>query len=157
MKLKRTTGLTVFVILSLVWMGMSLYTSIGESMQGPLTDEQIREQKIAMLEEQSEEMLKNGAWVIEDIVEMLNISKDQFNAMSIINYLCLTIGIVGVMLMFQLRRIGFHLYIIYTLITLGYWTYFFAGITLGNIAIGFSILFSALFVFLYAKQIQQMR
>jgi len=152
----RPNGLTALCILSWVWMAFSLLSVVTELNTGRLTEADIREQKIVILESQTPETIEMMPWVVEESIEMLYISRDNFSTMMIINFVALIIGLIGVFLMFQLRKIGFYMYIGYSIISIAYWLYYFSGMTFGWIIISTTAIFSALFIILYGTQIKKM-
>ncbi|NOQ75190.1 MAG: hypothetical protein GQ574_24465 [Crocinitomix sp.] len=156
MEKARSNGLTALCILSWVWMVIAIWNSFTELNTGRLTEADIRAQKIILIESQTPEAIEAAPWMIEDSVTMLNISSENFTAMVVINFVALIIGLIGVFMMFQLRKLGFHLYIIYSLISVGYWVYYFHGLTFGTILITISVVFSMLFVILYGTQLKKM-
>ena len=152
----RPNGLTALCILSWVWMAFSLPSVVTELNTGRLTEADIREQKIVILESQTPETIEMMPWVVEESIEMLYISRDNFSTMMIINFVALIIGLIGVFLMFQLRKIGFYMYIGYSIISIAYWLYYFNGMTFGRIIISTTAIFSALFIILYGTQLKKM-
>ena len=152
----RPNGLTALCILSWVWMAFSLLSVVTELNTGRLTEADIREQKIVILESQTPETIEMMPWVVVESIEMLYISRDNFSTMMIINFVALIIGLIGVFLMFQLRKIGFYMYIGYSIISIAYWLYYFNGMTFGWIIISTTAIFSALFIILYGTQLKKM-
>ena len=152
----RPNGLTALCILSWVWMAFSLLSVVTELNTGRLTEADIREKKIVILESQTPETIEMMPWVVEESIEMLYISRDNFSTMMIINFVALIIGLIGVFLMFQLRKIGFYMYIGYSIISIAYWLYYFSGMTFGWIIISTTAIFSALFIILYGTQLKKM-
>tara|TARA_B110000046_G_scaffold32077_1_gene34220 strand:- start:375 stop:848 length:474 start_codon:yes stop_codon:yes gene_type:complete len=152
----RPNGLTALCILSWVWMAFSLLSVVTELNTGRLTEADIREQKIVILESQTPETIEMMPWVVEESIEMLYISRDNFSTMMIINFVALIFGLIGVFLMFQLRKIGFYMYIGYSIISIAYWLYYFSGMTFGWIIISTTAIFSALFIILYGTQLKKM-
>ncbi len=156
MEKARSNGLTALCILSWIWMAIALLSVFSEINTGRLTEADIRAQKIVILESQTPETLEAAPWVAEDSIEMLYISSENFTAMVVINLAAILLGLTGVLLMFQLRKLGYHLYIIYSILSVSYWVYYFHGLTFGWIFIGFSAVFAILFVILYGTQVKKM-
>lgn len=156
MEKARPNGLTALCILSWIWMAMVLLSAFSTVSNGRLTDADIRDQKIAILESQTPESIEMMPWVVEETIEFLYISRDNYTAMITIDFVSLIIGMIGVFLMFQLRKIGFHLYIGYSILSVSYWVFYFSDLRMGLFLIGFSVLFTALFVVLYTTQLKKM-
>lgn len=146
----RPTGLTVLCVLSWVWLALVLYSFINTVSVGQLTDEQILEQKIVFIESQPPELLQENKWIVDDMVEILEIAKENYVMMIGLEVAGILIGFAGVFFMFKMRKLGFHLYIIYTVLSIFYWLYFYLGNEIGFYAIAWSIVMGGLFVGLYA-------
>ena len=156
MEKARPNGLTALCILSWIWMAIALLSVFSEINTGRLTEADIRAQKIVLLESQTEETLEFNSWMVNDTIEMLYISSNNFTTMVVINLAAILLGLAGVFFMFQLRKLGYHLYIIYSILSVSYWVYYFHGLTFGWIFIGFSAVFAILFVILYGTQLKKM-
>ncbi|MFT5821206.1 MAG: hypothetical protein ACI8ZM_002455 [Crocinitomix sp.] len=156
MKKARPNGLTALCILSWVWMGVVLLSAFATVNTGRLTDADIRLQKIAILDSQTPESIEMMPWIVEESIEFLYISRDNYLTMSIIDFVTIIIGLVGVFLMFQLRKIGFHLYIGYSILSISYWTFYFHDLSIGLFLIGFTAVFAVLFIILYSTQTKKM-
>jgi hypothetical protein len=156
MKTNRPKALIVFGILSWLSLGIGLIGLVSNVLTGPPTDEEIRQQEIEMLSELTPEMVAETGWVVTETVEFLKITQVKFSWLSLITFVQIIIGLIAVIMMFKLRKIGFHLYIVYSLIALGYWILFFGQNTLGFIMAVISGVVSAIFVLLYASQLKYM-
>lgn len=157
---QRPVALTVFCILSWVWMAIYAYGVISDLASGQLSDDDIRQQELVLLEslnDQDPEVMLQSSWVVTESIDMLKITQANFGLLNGINVLQLLIGLAGVIFMFRLKKIGFHLYIIYSLISIIYWTYFFGEFQLGLVMALFSGFFGGLFVMLYAFQLKHMK
>ncbi|WP_070138229.1 hypothetical protein [Crocinitomix algicola] len=146
-------ALCVMSFISLAYQAFSLSMSLSN---GRPTDEQIKQQKITLLEGQTPETLEASRGMIEDAMQITKVQQENFSLMLSLEGLSILIGLIAVLLMLQMRKIGFHLYIIYTLISIFYWTFLFSGIGLATILIVLSILFGILFVGLYYVQSKKM-
>lgn len=152
MKEKRGTNLLVFCILSWVYIAYNLL-QVGIGMAaGPMTDEDIRQVKITMLEDQPQEAIEMMGWFFEELVTILEITRDNFILMNSIELMTLLIGAIAVFLMFKLKKIGFHLYIIYSIIPIASTTYFMGGTKLGLLGVVVVTVISLAFVLMYGSQ-----
>lgn len=157
---QRPVALTVFCILSWVWMAISAYGLIGDLANGQLSDDEIRQQELVMLESLSgedPEVMRQSGWMVTETIGIIKITQANFGLLNGIKVLQLLIGLAAVILMFRLKKIGFHLYIIYSLISVIYWTYFFGEFKLGLVIALLSGLVSGLFVMFYAFQLKHMK
>jgi hypothetical protein len=156
MKTNRPTALIVFGILSWLSLGLGLIGVVSNALSGPPTDEEIRQQEIQMLSELTPEMVAEAGWVVTETVDFLQITQDKFGILTAVTFIQVIVGLIAVIMMFKLRKIGFHLYIVYSLIALGYWILFFGHNTLGTIMAVISGIISGIFVLLYASQLKHM-
>ncbi len=156
MKTNRPTALIVFGILSWISLGIGLIGVVSNALTGPPTDEDIRQQEIEMLSQLTPEMVAEAGWVVTETIDFLKITQDKFGILTAVTFIQVVVGLIAVIMMFKLRKIGFHLYIVYSLITLGYWILFFGHNTLGFIMAVISGVVSAIFVLLYASQLKHM-
>jgi hypothetical protein len=156
MKTNRPTALIVFGILSWISLGIGLIGVVSNALTGAPTDEDIRQQEIEMLSQLTPEMVAESGWVVTETIDFLKITQDKFGILTAVTFIQVVVGLIAVIMMFKLRKIGFHLYIVYSLITLGYWILFFGHNTLGFIMAVISGVVSAIFVLLYASQLKHM-
>lgn len=156
MKTNRPTALIVFGILSWLSLGLGLIGVVSNALSGPPTDEDIRQQEIEMLSQLTPEMVLESGWVVSETVDFLKTTQVKFGLLTAITFVEVIIGLIAVIMMFKLRKIGFHLYIVYSLIALGYWILFFGHNTLGTIMAVLSGIISGIFILLYASQLKHM-
>lgn len=156
MKTNRPTALIVFGILSWLSLGLGLIGVVSNALSGPPTDEDIRQQEIEMLSQLTPEMVLESGWVVSETVDFLKTTQVKFGLLTAISFVEVIIGLIAVIMMFKLRKIGFHLYIVYSLIALGYWILFFGHNTLGTIMAVLSGIISGIFILLYASQVKHM-
>lgn len=157
MEKKRPDLLTVLCFLSWAWIGFNLYSVASTLMNGKLSPEELREQELTILEGQTEESIEMTQGVIEEAMEMLHIAQDKFMLLNGIELISLLLGAVGVFFMFKQRKLGFHLYIVYTLGSVLYFTYFFGHLSMGVAFAITSALLGGLFVLLYGLQLKHMK
>lgn len=156
MKTNRPTALIVFGILSWLSLGFGLIGVVSNFLSGPPSDEDIRQQEIEMLSQLTPEMMVESGWVVSETIDFLKTTQIKFGLLTAITFVEVIIGLIAVIMMFKLRKIGFHLYIVYSLIALGYWILFFGHNTLGTIMAVISGIISGIFVLLYASQVKHM-
>lgn len=156
MKTNRPTALIVFGILSWLSLGLGLIGVVSNALSGPPSDEDIRQQEIEMLSQLTPEMVLESGWVVSETVDFLKTTQVKFGLLTAISFVEVIIGLIAVIMMFKLRKIGFHLYIVYSLIALGYWILFFGHNTLGTIMAVLSGIISGIFILLYASQVKHM-
>ena len=156
MKNERSKGLTALCVLSGLWIAVGLFTTLNSLMAGPMTDAQLRQEKLEMLEGQTEESLKMIGGLLDEMVQILEITRDNLYFITGINLLGLIIGGIGVYFMFQLKKKGFHFYIVYSLLAIVPSVFLFSSFSIGIAGIIFTTIISILFILLYNRQVKKM-
>ena len=154
---KRPGGFITLCILSWIYIGFKIIGQINALFSGRMTDDQIRDYKIELLKSQTEETLEIMGGMIDELVRILEVTRDNMYFIAWADLLFAITGGVAVYLMFQGRKIGFHLYIIYSLLALAVQTYFFSGFTVGLIGIVFTAVISIIFILIYRTYLKLMR
>lgn len=157
---KRPNFLMVLAVLSFVSIGFSLLSGVITLSAGPLSDEDIIQQRVE-LTELSEEMRSNDlesmAVTIEKIQRMLVSLNDHFYANQLLAVLFLAVGFVGVLFMWRGRRLGFHLYIIYSICAAIQLYFFVSPADIPSFLVIWNVLISAVFVLMYARNLHWMK
>ncbi len=153
---KRPGFLTTLVVLSFVSIGISLITGILGLMVGKQSDEAMLEQSVQMAEAKSE-LRKVGmdSWthIYDQLEAMSQQANDSFYLAGFLGIFVSLIGFAGVFLMMKGRKIGFHVYIIYSLVALGSVYLYISPANIPTIVTVVSALFSGLFIFLYSRNL----
>jgi hypothetical protein len=159
-KPKRPNFLVVLAVLSYISIGLGLLATLFTLISGPSSIEQI-EQEEAQLYESIQQMEEAG---MDDIVQIFETSAQQavyinnevFYSFNILNLISLILGFMGVFLMMKLKKVGFHLYVAYSLLPI---IISYALIPM-NLIIGASIItaviLSAIFCVLYGLNLKHM-
>ena len=160
-KPKRPNFLVALVVLSAVSMLMNLYASI-EGLSTGAPSEVERETYEATQYENINELKDQGldgmAEVLEEVLIMtLYQNKEVYNSFYWFTLLYTLLGVAAIVLMFQLRKIGFHLYVVYSLAPILV-TYILIPVALipSFIIIG-TLLISLLFCVLYGLNLKHMK
>ncbi len=156
MKEKRPGALLSICILSWVYIGFEIIIQFNALFSGPMSDDQIREAKIEILQSQTEETIALMGEMINEMISILEITRDHIYTISSLNLLTSLTGALAVFMMFQGKKRGFHLYIIYSLMAILTQTYFFSGFTIGVVGIVFAAFISTIFVFIYSRYLKWM-
>lgn len=153
---KRPTFLKVLCILSFVSIGVSGIATLFSTISGPVSDEEMLETR-AKLYESSEEMRSSGmtdlANLFEQMQRMNESLNDHFYAVALVSILVIAIGFVGVFFMWQGRKLGFHLYILYSLMSIGNIYLFVEPVDIPNFVVIWNLLISGIFILLYSRNL----
>lgn len=157
---KRPTFLLVICILSFIYLAFDGLGIIGGYVTGPDSAEAIKVEKAA-LDKQMDDLEAQGAteWkpTIEKFKNMIVTLNRNFYYVQALNILIFIVGVTGVVFMFIGRKLGFHLYIIYSLLSVCSYYFFMSPASVPTIIIVFSGVISGLFVFLYSRNLKWMR
>lgn len=158
---KRPNFLVTLIVLSAVSMVMTLYTSISGLSSGEPSEAE-REAYTASQYENINELKDQGldgmAEVFEEILVMtLYQNEHVYSSFYWLTLLYTLLGMAAIVLMFQLRKLGFHLYVGYSLAPIIV-TYILIPVTIipSFIIIG-TLLISLLFCVLYGLNLKHMK
>jgi hypothetical protein len=158
--LERPTFLKVLCILSFISIGLSLVFSLGSLVGGPQSEDEMIAQKVELLEA-NDELRDSGMDGFADMMEQMTRMNESINAnfymASVVSILALLIGFYGVFSMWQGKKLGFHLYIVYSLISVGQLYLFVSPADIPSIAIIFNLIIAATFALLYSRNLHWMR
>lgn len=157
---KRPVFLTTLVVLSFVSIGLSLISGIIGLIAGRQSEEALLEQSVQMAEAKSE-LRKAGleSWTsIYDQLEAMSLQTHaSFYLAAFLGILVTLVGFAGVFLMMKGQKIGFHVYIVYSLIALGSIYLYISPANIPTILTIVSALFSGLFIYLYSRNLHWMK
>lgn len=159
-KPKRPTFLVVLAVLSYISIGIGALGVLITLFVGPSSPEQMEQQE-AQLYESIQVLNENG---MDDFVRIIETSSQQaryinneaFYSFNILNLIALIVGFIGVFMMMKLKKIGFHLYVAYSLLPI---IISYAIIPTGliiNLSIIFSVILSAIFCIMYGLNLKHM-
>ncbi|MES2800078.1 MAG: hypothetical protein V4638_08675 [Bacteroidota bacterium] len=157
---KRPTFLTVLCILSFVNLGISFISVPIALFTGPQSEEQVALSRAAIMEG-NEELRATGMNSIADMMEKIGRMTEALNAahypIMTLTFLNVILALVGVWMMWNGRKLGFHLYIIYNIIATAYLYLFVSPADIPTLVIVFNLIFSGLFIFLYSRNLKWMK
>jgi hypothetical protein len=155
-KKKRPVFLLVLVILSSLNMSVSLLGSFS-GMLGAKPDAKMIKQAKLEFANMREQLEEGGAadftYIIDQMESVTDNMFKHFQAYNSVQFLILVLGLAGVILMYQRRKLGFHFYIIYSL-GLVVLPYLFNPITgIPTILTIVGILYGGVWVLLYSRNL----
>jgi hypothetical protein len=154
-KEQRGKTLPVLCILSWISLGFIAIFSIISVFSGPKSEEQLMEEKIELLSSLDENAPPEVKMMYEDVIRISKTKNDYHWHFVVLDLVYLTIGFFAVLMMWRLRKTGFYLYLVYSLIP-----FISAFIIMdGPYLIAWSFLigiFTLLFIILYTVQLKRM-
>jgi len=157
---KRPTFLTVLIVLTWIWAAMAIMTSFTAFMSGPLNEEKLADQDLAAatsIKEMKDQGQDQFTYLIEIGQDRMHyVHEEAFVKNYAIILLISILGAVSGYMMWNRRKIGFHLYILYSLlyIVMPYLIYPMNMVI--NLEIYFNLAIGGLFVLLYSRNLYVM-
>lgn len=156
----RPKFLKVISILSFSSLFMSFIGVISQFVNGPASNEQMLDQKAELLKliPQMEEL--NSDYMVMAIKKVVAMSESlnyHFSSVSIVTLISVLIGFYGVLKMWQGKKIGFHFYIIYSLIGVGQIYLFVSPSNIPSFIILWNLIIAGIFTFMYSKNLKWMK
>jgi hypothetical protein len=157
---ERPKALKVLCILSFVNLGISFLGIISQFLSGPASKKDMLLQRAEMSKniEQLENMDADYAVdAIHKLTAMAESLNDSFYAVSIATLMCSSLGLFGVLKMWNGAKIGFHFYIIYSLITVGQVYLFVSPTSIPSFIVVWNLVIAGLFIYLYSRNLKWMK
>jgi hypothetical protein len=157
---KRPTFLTVLVILTWLSVGMMIMTNFTGLVTGPLGEEELLEQEVKAAES-IVELREVGQ---ESFIQFIEVGLERnrylhekaFYQANIVTLILAILGAVAAWFMWNGRKLGFHLYIVYSLLTVVQSYFVYPMELIIQVEIYFNLAISALFVFMYSRNLHWM-
>lgn len=158
---KRPVFLTVLAILSFVYIGWSMLSHLLSLARGPMDEEQLEQAKIEMTKSINQVRGTEGMEWVENLlrsaIDMIESTNASHTAYILTGILILVIGVAGVVFMMRGRKLGFHIYIIYSFLASVQIYMFVAPSLLSNAMVIFGLFVSGIFVLLYGLNLKWMK
>jgi hypothetical protein len=159
-KEERPTFLKVLCILSWISTGIALISGIINIISGPFSEEQMTDQKVEMIKSIDELRtldMTGLADLFEKIQRMTESMNAQFYYVQFVSLIVVVLGVFGIFKMWNRSKLGFHLYIIYSLLSVLTVYLFVAPIDVPSIVVIINLVISAIFVFMYSRNLKWMK
>jgi hypothetical protein len=154
---KRPVFLLVLVIMSSINIGISTMGSLSAILGATPDAAVIKEARLDFAKMRDQLEVANGSdfIYIVDQMEMVTMNMfAHFHTYNSVQLIFLLLGLTGVILMFQRKRLGFHFYIVYSL-GLVILPYFFNSIQqIPTILTIVGVIYGAVWVILYSRNLQ---
>lgn len=158
---KRPVILLVAAILSYISIGFALIAVVFNLISGPMNEDDILESRVANAKSKTEMRNAGGSETFinffDKIQAMIEETNDHFYLANGLNLLVSGTGFFGVFFMMKRRKLGFHLYIVYSLLALSVMYLYVSPQNIPTISLVFGVIFSAGFVFMYSRALHWMK
>jgi len=157
MKTRRGSTLKVLAILSWIWIGFMTLMTLPSVFSGPMSADEMEDAKVDILTSLTPEMIKIlGQDFVKENIAFLEKSNEYHYSILGINLASYVLGFYAVFLMYNLKKTGYYLYVVYSLIPVVTPLLFFDGGIIRAMSIAFGLVFAILFCILYGVQVKRM-
>lgn len=157
---KRPVFLTVIGIISLINLGIAGLGVIFSFLSGPAKSDDV-EQYMALNMKNvhliSEQGMPNLAHSMEKMVNFYPITNEAHYLVTTLTLLIVALGLIGVILMFQGKRLGFHLYIISCIVRICSFYIYAPASTVPTFLVMYFFFTSLLFIWMYSRNLKWMK
>jgi hypothetical protein len=157
---KRPTFLTVLCILTFINVGINSLILMFQLVSGPTSEEDLLADRVelARATSQLEDAGMDGfVGVMDQLMAMTAQIQENFYLAMIVALVTYLIGLLGAFKMWQGQKIGFHLYIIYSLLAVGGVYLYISPQNIPSISIIFGLILSGAFVFMYSRNLSWLK
>lgn len=156
MKEKRGTFLLVLCILSWVFIGYSFIMGLVSLAGGTqkLEEQLVQADMTNAFSQDTGNDMANS--ILSSANEMIIKTIENFYPLQMSNLVVLLIGALAVYMMFQLKKSGFYLYVLYTILIPAISFYFLGANMIVIMAVGLNMFFGVLFLILYGVNLKRM-
>jgi len=157
---KKPTLLIVLVVLSFIYLAYYLFDVIRALLVGPISEEQMEMQRAAFYESMSQMQSQGMDGFIEFFEKLLRFiefaNSEAFYLLNITSLVSVLLGLTAVILMLKLKKIGFHLYVAYSLLPIIIIYLTFPIEIISTFIVVYHIVISAIFCVLYGLNLKHM-
>lgn len=155
----RPGFLTVLCVLTFISTGVGLISGLINLIVGPQSAEQMLQAKVEMTSAVSD-MKEVGMGSLADMLNKIQAMSEQINdsfyLASLLTIVTIGIGLYGALRMFKGFKNGFHMYIVYCLLSIASMYIYVSPSNIPTAVVIFNLLFSGLFIFMYSRNLKWM-
>lgn len=152
--------LLVTGIISILGTGSTILSSLMSMVVGKPSQEEITESKLE-LAKSLEQVEKNDVQFLEELIRNLQIMLDamyqNFFLYTFVAALVAGFGLAGIILMFKRKELGFHLYIIYSLLYVAQSYLFVSPVNVPLVLVVTNLSISGIFIYIYSRSLNWFR
>jgi len=152
--------LLVTGIISLLGTGSTILSSLMSIILGKPSQEEITESKLE-LAKSLEQVEKNDVQFLEELIRNLQIMLDamyqNFFLYTFVAALVAGVGLAGIIFMFKRKELGFHLYIIYSLLYVAQSYLFVSPANVPLVLVLTNLGVSGIFIYIYSRSLNWFR
>ena len=157
----RPKLLKIVCILSLISIGLSFLGGVSQLFNGPVSDEDLLNQKVEITKTVTKlvELDAGEYWIlsVKKLIPMSESLNSSFYYVTILTLITSIVGFFGVLKMWQGFKIGFHFYIIYSLIGIGQIYLFVSPTSVPTFVVFWNTVLSGIFIFMYSRSLNWLK
>nr|WP_294860669.1 hypothetical protein [uncultured Fluviicola sp.] len=156
---KRPVLLTVLCILSFIVVGFGLLGVLFSLLGGQPSPEEIEATSNQLIQTAGDMRDKNIIWAADMIEQMADLTvyqQQRYWSVLLVNALTMLTGFVGVLFMFKGKKLGFHLYIVYNLLSVGGTFLIVPSHMVPMVTVIMNLIISGVFILLYSRNLKWM-
>lgn len=156
-KEQRPVFLTVLCVLSFVYLGFSILLGVIGLGRGQYSEDEILTHRVesAKAADEMRSLDMESLAVMQEQIQRMSESLNQsFYPSSILSLAVMLLGLWGVIWMWKGRKLGFHLYIAYSLLTIVQIYFFVSPADIPTAVVVWNMFFSAIFVVMYSRNLK---
>ena len=156
---KRPTGLLVVFILTVISTSLSILQALGSLLAGPPDKAAIKEVQTELAKSMKVAKEIDSQFLIDYIEKMGIITSDtieNFVFYHSLSFVFFGIGLAGAIMMYRGMKLGFHLYIVYSFLTLIQYYFITDASNIPIVLLITNGLISLLFIYLYSRHLSWM-
>ena len=158
---RKPTFLVVLAVLSFITITLNFFQYLVSLIAGPMNQEEWEIYEATLYESvgQMNDLGMTGmAAMVEQVIQMSYIANfDYFVLNNALQLIAALIGALGVFMMLRLKKIGFHLYVIYSLLPVVIMYLLFPTEVIATFVVLSTLVISAIFCLLYALNLKHMK
>ena len=157
---ERPVFLKVLCILSYIGIGFTIVPNLVRLLIGPYSEEEMLQQKVLMTQliEKMEEIGSDfGVTSYKKMIVMTENLNTHFYTSTLLIIVGALIGLYGVISMWKRKKMGFHFYIVYSILAIAQIYFFVSPVYIPTFILVWNVFFSGLFVFMYSRNLKWMK
>lgn len=156
----RPSLLTTVCILTFVYTGLSFLFSIIRLVSGPFSDEEMLEQKVQLTKSMTQLKELDMDFFVHSLQQTIAMGEEMnanFYGALIVSVIVILVGFLGAFMMWNGKKVGFHLYIIYSLIAVAQLYLFVSPGNISTLSVVPELVLSGAFVFMYSRNLSWLK
>ena len=157
---KRPKLLNVLCILSFISIGFTFLGAISQAVKGPFNEDEMMDQKVELTKSASQLDQLGSTYFGDQIRKMIVMTEnlnESFTMVNMMTFVTVVVGFFGVFKMFKGEKLGFHFYIVYSLLGAGQVYFFVSPSYVPSMVLLWNVIIAGIFVYLYSRNLKWLK